>query len=285
MKDPRRILEGAPPGSLEHVLLDSAAVAEPADAQCEATWVALSARLGAAGALSVASSICAPGPTPGAAGAGVGSTGALASSPAGAAGVTMGVKAAAILGLTVLGAAVVVVGATPGRARRDERAVDVPAAVSRASAASTLPLSRGVETTVPSALALERAVPPAPRAGATTAPPSHSPSPPTSARRRLPRDPGAPALLAAESALVIAARAEARAGRCGEALARLREGSDRFRGGALEQERQALRVSALGCAGNAEEAAAAAAAFVESYPESPYAATVQPYLAVRSPGR
>jgi hypothetical protein len=90
---------------------------------------------------------------------------------------------------------------------------------------------------------------------------------------------------AAESSLVIAARAEVRVGRCGEALERLREGSDRFRGRALEQERQALWVSALGCAGRAEEAAAAAAAFVESYPESPYAATVRPYLAVRSHGR
>ncbi len=66
MKDPRRILEGAQPGSIERVLLDSAGVAEPTDAQCEATWVALSARLAAAGALSVSSSTCAPGPTPGA---------------------------------------------------------------------------------------------------------------------------------------------------------------------------------------------------------------------------
>ncbi len=205
----------------------------------------------------------------------------MSASQAVAAGDTMGVKAAAMLGLTVLGVAIVVVGAAVGRAHRVERAVDVPAAVSRASAASILSPSLGVETTVSSALALEPAVPPAPSAGATAAPPSIPPSPRTSARRWLPRDPGAPALLAAESSVVIAARAEVRAGRCGEALERLREGSYRFRGGALEQERQALRVCALGCTGRAEEAAAAAAAFVESYPESPYAATVRPYLAVR----
>jgi hypothetical protein len=281
MKDPRRILEGAWPGSIERVLLDSAGVAEPTDAQCEAMWVALSARLAGAGALSVSSSTCAPGPIPDASGAPGASVGSAGASPAGGAGVTMGVKVAALLGLTVLGAAIVVVAAAPGRARRVERAVDVPAAVSRASAAPTLSPSLGVETTVPSALALEPAVPPAPRAGATAAPPSHPPSPPATARRWLPRDPGAPALLAAESSLVIAARAEVRAGRCGEALEGLQEGSDRFRGGALEQERRALRVSALRCAGRAGEAAAAAAAFVESYPESPYVATVRPYLAVR----
>jgi hypothetical protein len=285
MTDPKRILDGALPGSLERVLLDAGGVAEPTEAQCEAAWVALSARLAGAGALAVSSSTGAPAPAlaPGAPAAGAGSAGALSGAPAGAAGVTMGIKAVAMLGMTmVLGAAVALVGATAGRAHRVEPAARVPAAVSRASAAPTLPVLPGLETAVPGALALEPVVPLAPRARATAAPLSHPPSPPPSERRWLPRESGAPALLAAESSLVVAARAEVRAGRCGEALDRLREGSDRFRGGALEQERQALRVSALGCARSADEAAAAAAAFVESYPDSPYAATVRPYLAAAS---
>ncbi|HXX67381.1 MAG TPA: hypothetical protein VEK07_09380 [Polyangiaceae bacterium] len=288
MKGPTRILERALPGSIERVLLDSAGAAEPTDAQCEATWVALAARLAAAGALSAPSSSCGLGPThiaPEAPGAGVGSTGGLSTSPAGAAGGTMGIKAAAMLGLTVLGAAVAVVAATPGRAHRVEGASSVPEAVSRAAAALPLAPSIGLEPTGSRAPALEPAAPPAAHAGLAVATPSHPLSPPASARRWLPRDPGARALLVAESSLVIAARAELRAGRCGDALERLREGSERFRGGALEQEREALRVSALGCTGSAEEASAAAAAFVESYPDSPYAATVQPHLAARSPGR
>lgn len=281
MKDPRRILEGALPGSLERVLLDSAAVAEPTDAQCEETWGVLSARL-AAGALSVSSLTRGPAAIPAAPeapGPGLGGAGALSAAPSEAAGLTMGVKAVAMLGLTMLGAAVAMGSAAPRRAHRVERVVDVPATVSRASAAPTLPSSLGGETTAPNAFARDVALPPAP----TAAPLSNSPSLPMSARRSLPRDPGAATLLAGESSLVIAARAEVRAGRCGKALERLREASDRFRGGALEHERQALRISALGCSGSAEEAAAAAAAFVERYPESPYAATVQPYLAVRSP--
>jgi hypothetical protein len=151
--------------------LDAERTIRTAERSCDTLTSALGA--------TIALSVCGPGPTPGAPaapGAGVGSAGPLSALPAGAAGVTMGVKAAAMLGLTLFGAAVVVVGAAPGR-------------------------------------------------------------------------------------------------------------TPRFRGGALEQEREVLRVSALGCAGRAEEASAAAAAFVESYPDSPYAATVQPYFAVRSPGR
>lgn len=276
MKDPSRILEGALPGSLERALLDSAGVAGPTDAQCEETWVALSAHLAAAAALSVSSLSCTTGLIPGAAEApGLGGAAPLSTTTAGAAGVTMAAKVAAMLGLTVLGAAVVMAGAAPRWAHRVERAVEVPATVSRAPATSTLQSPFGAETTVSGVRA--PALPSVPSSGTIAAPLSHPSAPPTSARRP-PRDPGAPPLLPAESSLVVAARAEVRAGRCVDALERLREGSNRFRGGALEQERQALRVSALGCAGRTDEAAAAAAAFVQSYPESPYAATVQPYL-------
>jgi hypothetical protein len=58
----------------------------------------------------------------------------------------------------------------------------------------------------------------------------------------------------------------------------LRDAQNRFPQGALEQERDALRVEALGCAGRATEAADEAAAFRRAYPSSPHTPAVGAFL-------
>jgi hypothetical protein len=276
----RRILDSAQPGSIEELLLESASAPDPNDAQCEAAWVALSARLTAVGASSAVSWTGAPGPTHGVAGTpatGVGSAGGLSAAPLKAGGIAMGFKSVALLGVAALGTAAIV-GGTTWRAVPVGRAVAVAATTPRAAVPSASPPSPAVEAGAPRAIALETAPPAAARPAAPSPRPSRAHGPRTGGALDIAKERAAPALLTAESSLVLAARAEVRAGRCDGALERLREGDDRFAGGALEQERQALRVSALACAGRAGEASDAAAAFVERYPNSPYAALLQPGL-------
>jgi hypothetical protein len=74
-----------------------------------------------------------------------------------------------------------------------------------------------------------------------------------------------------ENRLLRQARAAARAGDAGGALATLEILDRRFRAGALMQERELLRIQTLNKAGSANEAAARAERFLKRYPESPYA--------------
>jgi hypothetical protein len=58
-------------------------------------------------------------------------------------------------------------------------------------------------------------------------------------------------------------------GRASEALVLLQNAADRFAGGALMQEREALIVEALFASGRAEQGRARARSFVQKYPNSP----------------
>jgi hypothetical protein len=109
-----------------------------------------------------------------------------------------------------------------------------------------------------------------------------SPSADPSADRRAPAearaaDPAAEreTLLREESRLVGEARAALRRGDAAAALGMLDQIRERFPGGVLAQEREALSIEALARSGRRDEAAARAAAFVKAYPASPLAAGVQ----------
>ncbi len=278
MTDPKRILDVARRGGLERTLLESVGAAEPTEAQCDAAWVALCSHL-AIGAAPVQPSGAGPATghcAGGGAAAEVGGS-ALLAAPAGAAAIATGAKAAALLGLALFGAVVVVHGSA-GRAVH-AGSVAEPAATAQGPVArsATEASSETGDTTAPSAIA--RVLGPA----ATSEPPLRA----TLVARRSGAKPSprpdalsaGTALLAAESALVVAARADVQAGRCNQALEQLQGGDRRFHEGTLYEERQAIRVAALGCAGRAAAAATAAAAFLESYPESPYVAIVRAYAA------
>lgn len=84
--------------------------------------------------------------------------------------------------------------------------------------------------------------------------------------------------LAAERRLIDSARAALAAGRSDAALDSLETHSQRHPSGSLREEREALRVEALGMAGRAAEATAAAAAFDREFPDSLYAARVHEAL-------
>jgi hypothetical protein len=78
-----------------------------------------------------------------------------------------------------------------------------------------------------------------------------------------------------EAALLRAAQAALSRGDGAGAMARLDEHASRFPGGALTEERQALRAHALCALGRAADARAAASAFVAQSPRSPLAAQVR----------
>jgi outer membrane protein assembly factor BamD (BamD/ComL family) len=77
-----------------------------------------------------------------------------------------------------------------------------------------------------------------------------------------------------EAQLLLGARGALRSGDCKGALEKLEETRTRFPNGALSQEREALAIEALACAGRDVEAADRAAAFLREYPASPHADAV-----------
>ena len=84
--------------------------------------------------------------------------------------------------------------------------------------------------------------------------------------------------LRSETAQVLRARAALRAGDCKGALARLDEARALFSEGVLLQEREALGIQALGCAGREGEAADRAGAFLREHPSSPLAGVVRRFV-------
>jgi hypothetical protein len=78
-----------------------------------------------------------------------------------------------------------------------------------------------------------------------------------------------------DAALLLAARSSLRAGSCAEALAQLEEMAGRFPTSVFTQEREAMAIEALDCAGHNAEAADLAARFLHDHPASPYADAVR----------
>jgi hypothetical protein len=78
-----------------------------------------------------------------------------------------------------------------------------------------------------------------------------------------------------DAALLLAARSRLRAGSCVDALAKLDDMAGRFPTSVFTQEREAMAIEALDCAGRSGEAADRAARFLHDHPASPYADAVR----------
>jgi hypothetical protein len=208
-----------------------------------------------------------------------------------------------VLGGTVLGAGYV---ATHRRSSEERRVAAVAAERSAPAAAPiAAPARAAFAPDPPPALALAPPVAPEPSEPTAAAPPSAARraavvaapvrgSAPVSAREEsvaaepvvapaVPRVPEntAPAAspaaadgLQAELALVRAAHDALRAGRPDVALDRMEQHRRDFPGGALAEERDALRVSAI-CALGRADAASEAQAFLASHPESPFVGRIR----------
>jgi len=143
----------------------------------------------------------------------------------------------------------------------------------------------------PAAAALPAALPPAPLEPAAPTPaeaplapaPAHQVAPAVRAPHELPRPAPAPAApapppedgLVAETSALREAQLELRAGHAEQALQLLDGQLVRFRGGALEQERQAARILALCQLQQREAAQAATAALERDFPGSPLLSRVR----------
>lgn len=117
-------------------------------------------------------------------------------------------------------------------------------------------------------------IPATPQAPVTVPPRSPAPQPLAPEAPAIDRPASAPAIdpvLAAELALVDAAKRALAAGDAALALDRLAEHARDFRRGQLAEERQALRVEALCAAGKRPQARAEATLFVREYPASTHA--------------
>jgi hypothetical protein len=137
-----------------------------------------------------------------------------------------------------------------------------------------------VAVPIPSTLppAPNNPVEPPPASRAAPAVSAHSPS-----KSELPaRFPDAPdSDLAAERSLIARARSSLQGGSPLDALATLQVHEERFRTGALAQEREALRIQALIASGNRPAAEAAAARFERDYPQSLMGPAVRAALSVK----
>jgi hypothetical protein len=81
-----------------------------------------------------------------------------------------------------------------------------------------------------------------------------------------------------ESLAVMAARQALRANDPLKALRLLEQAQQRFRKGALTEEREALSIEALAKAGQSARASTRAQAFLTHYPRSPHAADIQRFV-------
>lgn len=252
MNDPERLLSTGP-SSLERTLLESAMTPGPTNEQCDAVWRALEKRLGAG-------SPGGSGPATPASGGGVGATSALKSF-AGWSTATAVVGAAAVAASLMWRAHA----SKPDRVPPAPQATEpLPQIVLAESAVVSAP---PVATTAAAAAPVPRAV----RRPTVLRPPSKGVEQPAPEPER------DGSSLHEESLLLLRARRAWQSGDCEGALARLDEARARFPNGGLVQEREALSIEALACAGRAEEASTRAAAFLRDYPTSPHADGLRRY--------
>jgi hypothetical protein len=243
MRDPRRLLESAGAGDLERMLLESADATHPTDAQCEALWASLNERL----------------PSIEEAGAG----GPPARSPGMGA---MGIAKVALLSVAVVTGAL----ALPRAVSRSAPARET-ASPALAIAPSPPHEPEVVEAEPRTAASVPVETQPAPR----PAPVAATAVLDSRAARHARREDGE---LRSETAQVLRARAALRAGDCKGALSRLDEARALFPEGVLLQEREALGIQALGCAGREAEAADRGGAFLREHPSSPLAGVVRRFV-------
>lgn len=251
MSDPQRLLRSGP-SALDRTLLEVRACGGPTDEQCASLWEALETRIAAAtgdgGGTSAETVDPGHGPRSGT-----------------AKGFGTAAKAMAV-------ASAITAGSMTFVAMRSPSAQVAPRAP---SASRQPPQSPDPERNSEPAVAplLERTPPDVSR-------PASGPSAPM---RRPPREPGASSTLAGgtvdrlgeESRLLLGARTALSAGQCERALSHLNEARRWFPAGALVQEREALSIESLACAGRREEASTRASAFLRDFPTSLYADAVR----------
>lgn len=243
----RRLLRG---------LRDAAA---PANAKAE-SWTRLQAQLAATAAV-VAGAVAVQSVSEAAVSSQAAAAGAA--TPTGLAGSGALPAAAMKLGLALLVAGSVTVGAVALWRRG-------PSTITSRTNAPTLPALAPIVTPL-------RETQPAPPAPATeaqfAAPRIQRESRPTHARRAEPTAALDP--LSVEAAMLTQARAQLRGGDAPAALSTLSRLQSRSRNGALGQEREILTIQALSALGETAAAQRRARAFVESYPDSPHVAQVR----------
>ena len=254
MSDPKRFVGDQRAAPIGRSLLEGAAASGPTDAELNAVWASIAARLS---------------PPAG--------TGGRATSPpeggrvvaanttlsAKMAGVVVGLGAAATL--TVAATHFWSAHGTSGRALASVQGTATEGPPPAAVEVATRSIAPGAAS-------------PAVANSGIPAPASVSPvrvAPPH-------RDPGQKAgsgvpgnQLAAESALVLRARQTLRDGDCEGAADLLDAGRRRFVAGALAEEREALAIQALACAGRRDEATGRGEAFLHEHPESLHADAVR----------
>jgi hypothetical protein len=259
--DPRRLLDDPHPSCLRRALLESAIDHGPTTAQVDALWGALSSRLPVVG--------------PGGAGSPVTASGDAWVARAFGAG--MGTK------ITALAALIAVAAVSPAILQSGPEVAGSP--VHAVGPPSRLALDpAAIETPAVETAAVEpSAVPEAPEALPAPAVPvaSSQAHPAASTRREARAAASAPTKsvsLHAEALLVLHARQSIRTRDCDEALRALNEGQARFGAGPLLEEREALGIEALACAGRETEAANRAEVFLREHPASLHAPTVRRFV-------
>jgi hypothetical protein len=109
--------------------------------------------------------------------------------------------------------------------------------------------------------------------------PATSPDPSASGAAPLPGSPEErESRLREESEMLRQARAALRGGDTGGAMRLLEQARQKFPGGVLGQEREALSIETLAKSGARDVASARAAAFIKAHPHSPHAARLQVYV-------
>jgi hypothetical protein len=278
------------PAQLRDVLRSDRDMDPPAGAE-RAVWIGLMGQIGGAGA-------------GGAAGAGAASNGAAGGAAAtgtgtsaGVAGTGTGTAASGGLLKAILVGAFSGVVAVSGYSAL-EPSITPPAAPPPAEVGAPSPVERPqdkpsgpVAAPSPEPSSAAPASPPAASQGAGPAPSATSGSEPSSGSPAASADPSAAApapapgspeeresRLREESEMLRQARAALRGGDTGGAMRLLEQARQKFPGGVLGQEREALTIEALAKGGARDVASARAAAFIQAHPQSPYAAKLQVYV-------
>ncbi len=260
---------------------------DPPDGAENAVWSALLVQIGAAGAA---------GGGAGAAAAGGGASGASGATGAATGGATLGttggaaVASGGLLKAILIGAVSGIVAVSGYSALAPSDPSPRPAVAS--NAASEAPPNSGAapisEAAKPAVSALQSAAPSAaPVAPVTSAhsvsngAPEPTPTAVSTVDVQAPL-PGSPeereSRLREESEMLQQARAALRGGDTGGAMRLLEQSRQKFQGGMLGQEREALTIETLAKSGAKEAASSRAAAFIKAHPQSPHAARLQVYV-------
>jgi hypothetical protein len=283
MTFPKRWLEDDDAASAVHDVLRAGRGMDPPEGAQKAVWLALAAQIGAAGAAAGVSAKVATGATAKVA------TGTGATASAASGGLIKAILIGAFSGIVAVSGYSVLEPAPPPPAPTSveptPRPKLAPAEVKGAAPApSSAPSSAPVSSPPPAGDAREPA--PGLAAPSTAAPgptgdaPAAAPEPgPAGAGAPLPGSPEERASrLREENELLGQARGALRSGDPGRAMLLLEQARQKFPGGVLGQEREALAIEALAKGGARDVASARAAAFIKAHPTSPHAARLQQFV-------